>query len=70
MWIWRLSLSKLSILKEGVHVRGERFVISKKLCKNVLQAANQGHLGMDSKGCLRIGVRNPTPPPPLESVQN
>ena len=38
----------MSILEDGIVLRGERFIIPKKLRRNVLQAAHEGHTGRDS----------------------
>ena len=51
------SFTELSIVGDGVLLWGERFVIPKKLRKNVLQAAHEGHPGRDSiLGNLRQSV--------------
>ena len=42
------SFTELSIVEDSDILRGERFVIPKKLRKNVLQAAHEGHPGRDS----------------------
>ena len=42
------AFTEMSIMEDGIVLRGERFVIPKKLRKNVLQAAHEGHPGRDS----------------------
>ena len=42
------SFTELSVVGDGILLHGNRFVISKKLKKNVLQAAHEGHPGRDS----------------------
>ena len=51
------AVTEMSIMEDGVVLRGERFVIPKKLRRNVLQAAHEGHTGRDSIFCsLRQSV--------------
>ena len=42
---YKECLTELSILEEGILIRGERFVIPKRLRKKVLQVTHQVHPG-------------------------